>query len=110
MLRPEAYSGQRIEEQLERQTRSVHEDPRWFRFDEAEGLIWLTQAYSWYASDFEQLHGSVLAAAARYSAALRNALDEGRPVRIRWLPYDWALNESRTPAADGTGSAPLRDL
>lgn len=110
VLRPEAYSGQRIEEQLERQTRSVHEDPRWFRFDEAEGLVWLTQVYSWYASDFEQLHGSVLAAAARYSAALRHALDEGRPVRIRWLPYDWALNESRTPAADGTGSAPLRDL
>ena len=103
VLQPAAYSGQRIEEQLERQARSIHEDPRWFRFDEAEGLVWLTQVYSWYASDFEQLHGSVLAAAARYSAALRNALDEGRPVRIRWLPYDWALNERRTPAAAGTG-------
>ena len=110
VLRPEAYSGQRIEEQLERQARSIHEDPRWFRFDEAEGLAWLTQVYSWYASDFEQLHGSVLAAAARYSAALRNALDEGRPVQIRWLPYDWALNERRTPVADGTGLAPRRDL
>ena len=110
VLRPEAYSGQRIEEQLERQTRSVHEDQRWFRFDEAEGLVWLTQVYSWYASDFEQLHGSVLAAAARYSSDLRNALDEGRPVRIRWLPYDWALTESRTPVSDGTGSAPLRYL
>ena len=110
VLRTEAYSGQRIEEQLERQARSVHEDPRWFRFDEAEGLVWLTQVYSWYASDFEQLHGSVLAAAARYSAVLRNALDEGRPLRIRWLPYDWALNERRTPAAAGTGLAPLRDL
>ncbi|MDE0109516.1 MAG: DUF547 domain-containing protein [Bryobacterales bacterium] len=102
VLRSEAYSGQRIEEQLEFQARSIHEDPRWFRFDEAEGLVWLTQVYSWYASDFEQLHGSVLTAAARYSAALRNALDEGRPLRIRWLPYDWALNESRAPAADGT--------
>lgn len=110
VLQPEAYSGQRIEEQLERQARSIHGDARWFRFDEAEGLVWLTQVYSWYASDFEQLHGSVLAAAARYSAALRNALDEGRPVRIRWLPYDWALNERRTPAAAGTGSAPSRDL
>lgn len=110
VLRPEAYSGQRIEEQLEFQARSIHEDPRWFRFDEAEGLVWLTQVYSWYASDFEQLHGAVLAAAARYSAALRNALYEGRLVRIRWLPYDWALNERRTPAAAGTGLAPLRDL
>ena len=109
VLQPEAYSGQRIEEQLERQARSIHEDPRWFRFDEAEGLVWLTQVYSWYGSDFEQLHGSVLAAAASYSSTLRSALDEGRPVRIRWLPYDWALNDRRTPAAGGTGLAPLRD-
>ena len=110
VLRPEAYSGQRIEEQLERQARSVHEDSRWFRFDETEGLVWLTQVYSWYASDFEQLHGSVLTAAARYSGALGNALEEGRTLRLRWLPYDWALNERRTPAAGGTGSAPPHDL
>ena len=96
LLRREAYSGERIAEQLERQAVSIHEDPRWFRFDESEGLVWLTQVYSWYSSDFEQMHGSVLQAAARYSAGLRSALDDGGPLRIRWLPYDWALNDRRS--------------
>jgi uncharacterized membrane protein YdjX (TVP38/TMEM64 family) len=91
-LRREAYTGEAIEEQLEQQARDTHASERWFRYDEAEGLVRLTQVYSWYAEDFEQLHGSVLASAARYSSALRQALEEGRALRIRWLPYDWSLN------------------
>ena len=100
ILRREAYTAHGITDQLDRQARSIHEDPRWFRFDESKGLVWLTQVYSWYSSDFEQLHGSVLQAAARYSASLRDAIDDGRPLQIRWLPYDWELNDLRAPAAD----------
>ncbi len=98
-LRREAYTAHGIAGQLERQARSTHEDGRWFRLDESGGTVWLTQVYSWYASDFEQLHGSVLEAAARYSPALRNAIDAGRSPRIRWLPYDWALNDQGAPEA-----------
>lgn len=94
-LRREAYTARGIAGQLEHQARSTHQDRRWFRFDESDGMVWLTQVYSWYASDFEQLHGSLLEAAARHSPALRNAIDAGRSLRIRWLPYDWALNDRR---------------
>ncbi len=53
---------------------------------------------------FEQIHGSVLDAAARYSPPLRRALDNSRALQIRWLPYDWALNEQ--PGADAVRLRP----
>lgn len=98
-LRREAYRGEAIEQQLQRQAEETHADRRWFRYDESEGQVWLTLVYSWYRSDFVQIHGSVLAAAGLYSRALRTALEEGRTMQIRWLPYDWALNDQHTAAA-----------
>ena len=92
-LRMEAYSGATIERQLQTQAEEIHASPRWFEFDRSTGLAALTQVYSWYAGDFEQIHGSVLAAAARYSPEFARATERGEVRGIRWLPYDWALNE-----------------
>ena len=92
-LRPEAYTGDAVEAQLQRQAEETHANERWFRFDEDEGTVWLTQVYSWYSEDFVQIHGSVVAAAGRYSPELRQALEAGQTIGVRWLPYDWALND-----------------
>ena len=97
-LRPQAYTGADIDEQLQRQVEEIHASERWFRYDEATGLVWLTQVYSWYSGDFVQLHGSILAAAGLYSPELKQALDAGTAVGVRWLPYDWALNDKPRPA------------
>ncbi len=104
-LRPEAYAASQLEQQLERQAEAVHADERWFRFDEAAGLVWLTQVYNWYASDFRQAHGSLLVAAAQYSPALRRALEAGRSLRVRWLPYDWGLNSQPRGSRGPSGTA-----
>lgn len=90
-LRDEAYTADRLEAQLEDQARRVHAGDRWLRYD-GGGTVFLTKLYDWYAADFEKEAGSVLAYAARYSAPLREALDAGTRVRIRWIEYDWALN------------------
>lgn len=92
-LRNEAYRATSLEEQLEDQARYVHDRNRWFRYDESAGVVHLTQLYDWYGSDFEQVAGSALAYAARYSPALKLALDQGREPSIRWLKYDWQLNK-----------------
>ena len=92
-LRNEAYRAQRLEEQLEDQARYVHGQDRWFRYDESAGVVHLTELYNWYDSDCEQVAGSVLAYAARYSPALKRDLDQGRKPSIRWLTYDWQLNK-----------------
>lgn len=92
-LRREAYTGERIDEQLEDQTRRVHAHERWLRVDRAGRTVYLTRLYDWYRSDFEQVAGSVLAFAARYSDALANLLKDGPAPTVRWLEYDWSLND-----------------
>lgn len=94
-LRNEAYAPGRLEEQLEDQARFVHGSERWIRLRDGGKTVELTKLYQWYGSDFEQVAGSVLAYAARYAPALRDALDEGATPRIRWMNYDWSLNDRR---------------
>ncbi len=94
-LRNEAYVGERVEAQIADQTTKVHAGDRWFRFDPDSNEVSLTQLYSWYGGDFEQVHGSVLAAAAEYSPLLKQSIAAGKNVTIRWLDYDWSLNEQR---------------
>ncbi len=88
-----AYAAERLEAQLEAQTRYAHEHDRWFRYDAASDTVYLTKLYDWYGGDFEQTAGGVLEYASRYVPTLKQALDQGRSPSIRWLDYDWKLNE-----------------
>lgn len=92
-LRAEAYEAERMEAQLEAQARYVHADARWFRLDSTNAVAHVTSLYDWYGSDFEQTAGSVVAFAARYSPSLARALDDGRMPAVRFLDYDWSLNQ-----------------
>ncbi len=67
------------------------------RGQEAAGIVSLTRLYDWYADDFEQVAESVLRYAALWSPPLKRALEEGRPVKVRWLDYDWKLNDGKRP-------------
>lgn len=91
-LRPEAYVGDRIEEQLHDQGRLVHSGDRWFRYDRDSGIVHLTKLYEWYKDDYVQIDGGVLEHAAQYMPELREDLDADNAPSIRWLDYDWALN------------------
>lgn len=92
-LRNAAYRGERIDEQLDDQTRYVHTHDRWFEIDARKGLVRLTKLYDWYGGDFKQVAGSVLDFAARYSPELKRLIDGGTKPRIEWLDYDWKLND-----------------
>jgi len=93
-LRREAYLGASLEAQLEEQAELVHAGERWFRYDAERNVLWLTSLYRWYAEDFEEEDGGVVGFAARYSPALRAALDRGERPRVQWMAYDWSLNTS----------------
>lgn len=93
-LRNEAYQADRIEEQLDDQSRYVHTHDRWFVFDGEKNVVQLTKLYDWYGGDFKQVAGSVLDFAARYSSSIKQALDAGRRPRVDWLDYDWKLNDN----------------
>jgi len=94
-LRNEAYLPARLDEQLEDQARYVHSHDRWFRYQPGAKEIGLTKLYDWYGSDFDQVAGSVLAFAARYSVPLKAALDQDKQPQIKWLDYDWTLNDRK---------------
>lgn len=91
-LRREAYTGERIDEQLDDQGRIVHTHQRWFRYDREANVVHLTRLYEWYRDDYAQVDGSILAHAAKYVPELREALERGRAPRVRWIDYDWSLN------------------
>lgn len=92
-LRNEAYRADRIDAQLDDQTRYVHTHDRWFKYQSGAGEVYLTKLYKWYGADFKQTAGSVLAFAARYSSALKRAIEKDEGPRIKWLDYDWKLND-----------------
>ena len=92
-LRSEAYIGARLDAQLADQGRIVHAHERWLRFDAEANIIHLTMLYNWYGDDFVQTDGSVLQHAAKFVPALRAALEADRPPGIRWIEYDWSLNQ-----------------
>ncbi len=92
-LRNEAYTAGRLERQLAEQAEYVHTHDRWFRYDAQRDVVYLTSLYNWYGDDFEQVAGSILQFAARYSPGLKTMLDGGETPGIVWLDYDWSLNE-----------------
>lgn len=90
-LRNEAFVAAKLEQQLEDQTRDAHSNERWFKMDRSG--VALTKLYEWYGGDFEKAAGSVPAFAARYSPPLRQLLDAGKKPAVRFLDYDWSLND-----------------
>ena len=90
-LRNEAYTTDRLDEQLEAQSQYVHTHDRWFRYDPDPNTLWLTSLYNWYGGDFEQAAGSILSFVDRYSPRDHPIDNDVRPA-IRWLDYDWTLN------------------
>lgn len=94
-LRTEAFTAGRLEKQLEDQAQYAHTEPRWMRFDPAGNIIHLTRLYNWYAGDFKSASETVIGFAARYVPALQEAMDKGLKPRVKWLDYDWTLNDRK---------------
>ncbi len=96
-LRTEAYTGEKLETQLQAQVLRVHHSPtRWFQLQKSK--VRLTQIYRWFGRDFKQVAGSVLAFAARFSPELALRMQQDHPPRIEWLAYDWSINSIESKA------------
>ena len=100
-LRPSAYVGERLEQQLEEATRLFLADRTRNRLD--GNTLRVSKIFDWYEADFEQGwrdSWSVAQFLARYSSALglpdsvTQALRQDS-FRIRYLDYDWSLNDLR---------------
>jgi len=92
-LRREAYTADKLDEQLRDQARIVHSDgTRWLRYDADRNTLHLTRLYQWYGGDFEQVAGTIEEYVGIYFEPVAEAIEEGRKPRVRWIEYDWSLN------------------
>jgi hypothetical protein len=103
-LRPEAYRADRLDAQLEDQTRRFLRDRSRNRFDAAPTpTARISPIFRWYRGDFEAGHRGVpsleaflaLRADALADTAGDRARVGSRRFSIRYTEYSWALNDSR---------------
>ena len=97
VLRQEAYTSDKLDQQLDDQAREFLGDPTRNRFDLTTKTAWLSSLFSWYQKDFgEDEHATLLAAAKYAPAEIRRAI-EADPAgwTVKHLAYDWSLNEAK---------------
>ena len=82
----EAFTGERLEGQLEARARLFLNQERNIRVNRAKREVTLSQIFEWYKQDFGD---STVAFIARYRPELR----EGK-WKLRYVDYDWRINES----------------
>lgn len=84
-LRVEPFVGDRLEAQLDDQTRGFANSERALQIDPESGKHAYSSLFDWYAKDFGVKHpGEYLN---RYREVALNLQSD-----FKWIPYDWSLN------------------
>jgi hypothetical protein len=93
-LRGEAYTAERLDEQLEDQARIfILESPSKNRVDVEAREVWASPVFFWYEDDFGGTDAALGRFLARYhpQGPARQLLESGQ-FRLRKTDYDWTLN------------------
>jgi len=92
-LRREAYTGPRLDAQLDEQAHGFLRADRKNQIPAGDGSIALSRILKWYGSDFGPTPAAVQRALAPYfEGPTQDALSQGT-YEVRFLPYDWTLND-----------------
>jgi len=92
----EAYSAERLEEQLSRNTLAFFADPTKCSVDAAQNELHLSPILSWFATDFGASTPAVLQRIAGWLPESAQAVAQSKDVRVKYLDYDWSLNDQAT--------------
>lgn len=90
----EAYTSERLEEQLDRNARDFFSRPQNFRYEPSKNRFYLSAILSWYGTDFGRRQADQLNKIAPWlpTSAARKAAQAGT-ARVSYLKYDWSINE-----------------
>ena len=102
MLRAEAFTGDKLDSQLEDGMRRFLADSTRNRFDATGGKLQVSKIFDWYGKDFEKGHKgfeSIKTTFGRYAAQLAKSPEAQERIRqgdykLEFLDYDWRLNDS----------------
>lgn len=88
-LLAQAYTGSRLEHQLDAVTGAFINDPQRTRLDGK--VLYVSKIFKWYAADFDNDPAAFVRRFA--TGALKSDLtDLGAQVSVKYLDYDWSLN------------------
>src|SRR5262245_57007156 len=97
-LRAEAYTGAKLEQQLEELGRLFLRMEQKNSVDLKTRTLHLSPIFKWFAEDFQRRSGSVQKFVAPYFPdELRRELQKG-DFRIKYTDYDWSLNDAAMSA------------
>ena len=109
-LRDEAFLGNRLEDQLNDQSRRFFEDPSKFRIDRSRREVIISPIFKWYGKDFISKYGNsdqhrfkkhpistraVLQFASSFLSPEDRLYLESGDFQIHYSIYDWSLNENQ---------------
>lgn len=97
-LRPEAYTADKLDGQLEDSTRKFLSDKQRNRFNADDNVLEVSKIFDWYEDDFEKAAGSVANYLLPYAKELgvpqaKQASMKTDDMTIRHLDYNWKLNK-----------------
>ena len=100
----EPYEGEKLDEQLDAAAKAFQINPKGFRLDRAQRVVYLSRIHHWYRKDFEEAAGSVARYVAKYAPreTAEFLLANEKDLKINYMDYDWRLNDvkNRPPAAE----------
>lgn len=106
-IRDEPFTAEKLEQQLDDQSRRFLSDPDKFRIDRNENVVYLSPIFDWFGKDFVPVYGdgretiagqdktesAVLRFVSQYvSESDRNYLVQGG-YTVKYSDYDWSLND-----------------
>ncbi len=92
VLLGEAFTADRLAQQLDRQTRLFLRDQSKNRYNAASNTLYLSKIFDWYKEDFGSSVQSMTAFVAKYlTGDNKKAVTRDAP-KVEFLAYDWALN------------------
>lgn len=100
-LRREAYVAERIDEQLDDNSRQWLAHPQLNEFIPASSTAQVSQIFSWYEGDFAE-SGGVAAYLARYGPPAAQAFPREETLEIEYKTYNWGLNDAGGLGSDYT--------
>lgn len=97
-IRMEAFTGEKLDAQLDEQARAFLNGPHGARFrrDGDTLVITTTKIIDWFSDDFEKWGGGKTAFIRRYVPAdKQRMIDQAKEIELEFDDYDWKLNDWR---------------
>ncbi len=94
-LLTESYKAEKLEKQLESQAKSFLNDKSRNYLDKKNNILYLSRIFKWYEGDFIKKGEKIESYVARYLNPDDAEFVRNNKVTIKYLDYDWDLNEQK---------------